>query len=128
VPAKLFTDFVNSLPAGPTELSLNVRTKTVHLRRDPYEANFKGMDAEEFPIIPVAPDKPTTRVSKSTLRQMIGEVAFVATTDDSRPVLTGVLTTLEGDKITMAAADRFEREGGYMHMVARVHLRALMSR
>ena len=48
VPAKLFTDFVNSLPAGPTELSLNVRTKTVHLRRDPYEANFKGMDAEEF--------------------------------------------------------------------------------
>ena len=27
--------------------------------------------------------------------------------------------------ITMAAADRFERAGGYMHMVARVHLRAL---
>jgi DNA polymerase-3 subunit beta len=107
VPAKLFTDFVNSLPAGPTELTLNVRTKTVHLRRDPYEANFKGMDAEEFPIIPVAPDRPTTRVSKSTLRRMIAEVAFVATTDDSRPVLTGVLTTLEGDKITMAAADPY---------------------
>src|SRR5882762_8040530 len=107
VPAKLFTDFVNSLPAGPTELSLNVRTKTVHLRRDPYEANFKGMDAEEFPIIPAAPDKPTTRVSKSILRRMIAEVAFVATTDDSRPVLTGVLTTFEGDKITMAAADPY---------------------
>ena len=29
--------------------------------------------------------------------------------------------------ITMAAADRFERYGGYMHMVARVHLRALTS-
>jgi lipoprotein NlpI len=27
--------------------------------------------------------------------------------------------------VTMAAADRFERSGGYMHMVARVHLRAL---
>lgn len=27
--------------------------------------------------------------------------------------------------IKMAAADRFERAGGYMHMVARVHLRAL---
>src|SRR6266516_2864447 len=107
VPAKLFTDFVNQLPPGPTELSLNVRTKTVHLRRDPYEANFKGMDAEEFPIIPVAPDRPTTRVSKSTLRRMIGEVAFVATTDDSRPVLTGVLTTLESDKITMAADDPY---------------------
>jgi lipoprotein NlpI len=29
------------------------------------------------------------------------------------------------EHITIAAADRFEREGGYMHMVARVHLRAL---
>jgi DNA polymerase-3 subunit beta len=107
VPAKLFTDFVNSLPPGPAELSLNVRTKTVHLRSGPYEANFKGMDAEEFPIIPVAPEKPTTRITKSTLRRMIGEVAFVATTDDSRPVLTGVLTTFEGDRITMAAADPY---------------------
>jgi DNA polymerase-3 subunit beta len=113
VPAKLFTDFVNSLPPGSgdartkIELSLNVRTKTVHLNSGQYEANFKGMDAEEFPIIPVAPDKPTTRVSKSTLRRMIAEVAFVATTDDSRPVLTGVLTTMEDDKITMAAADPY---------------------
>ena len=107
VPAKLFTDFVNSLPPGPTELSLNVRTKTVHLKSGQYEANFKGLDAEEFPTIPVAPDKPTTKLSKSTLRRMIGEVAFVATTDDSRPVLTGVLTTFEGDKATMAAADPY---------------------
>jgi DNA polymerase-3 subunit beta len=107
VPAKLFTDFVNSLPPGPTELSLNVRTKTVHLKSGPYEANFKGLDAEEFPTIPVAPDKPTTKLAKSTLRRMIGEVAFVATTDDSRPVLTGVLTTFEGDKATMAAADPY---------------------
>ena len=107
VPAKLFTDFVNSLPPGPAELSLNVRTKTVHLKSGPYEANFKGLDAEEFPTIPVAPDKPTTKLSKSTLRRMIGEVAFVATTDDSRPVLTGVLTTFEGEKATMAAADPY---------------------
>jgi DNA polymerase-3 subunit beta len=107
VPAKLFTDFVNSLPPGPAELSLNVRTKTVHLRSGPYEANFKGLEALEFPTIPVAPDKPTTKLTKSVLRRMIGEVAFVATTDDSRPVLTGVLTTFEGDKITMAAADPY---------------------
>lgn len=107
VPAKLFTDFVNSLPPGPADLSLNVRTKTVHLKSGPYEANFKGMDAEEFPIIPAAPEKPTTRLTKSTLRRMIGEVAFVATTDDSRPVLTGVLTTFDADKVTMAAADPY---------------------
>ena len=107
VPAKLFIDFVNSLPPGNIELSLNVRTKTVHLRSGPYEANIKGMEAEEFPIIPQIPDKPTTRMEQAVLRRMIAEVAFVAATDDSRPVLTGVLTTFSGDMITMAAADPY---------------------
>jgi tetratricopeptide (TPR) repeat protein len=32
------------------------------------------------------------------------------------------------EHIRIAAADRFERDGGYMHMVARVHLRSLTSR
>src|SRR5256712_7170571 len=107
LPAKLFIDFVNSLPAGQVELSLNVRTKTMHLRSGPYEANIKGMDAEEFPIIPAIPDKPTTRIGQGTLRRMIAEVAFVAATDDSRPVLTGVLTTFGAELVTMAAADPY---------------------
>jgi len=120
VPAKLFIDFVNSLPPGNVELSLNVRTKTVHLRSGPYEANIKGMDAEEFPIIPQIPDKPTTRMSQGTLRRMITEVAFVAATDDSRPVLTGVLTTFAGDLVTMAAADPYRLSVRHAPLVDRV--------
>jgi len=107
VPAKLFTDFVNNLPPGNIELSLNVRTKTLHLKSGQHEANMKGLDAEEFPIIPAIPEKPTTRIAQGTLRRMIREVAFVAATDDSRPVLTGVLTTIAGDMITLAAADPY---------------------
>ena len=120
VPAKLFIDFVNSLPPGNVELSLNVRTKTVHLKSGPYEANIKGMDAEEFPIIPQIPEKPTTRMSQGTLRRMIGEVAFVAATDDSRPVLTGVLTTFAGDLVTMAAADPYRLSVRHAPLVDRV--------
>ncbi|TMD57908.1 MAG: DNA polymerase III subunit beta, partial [Chloroflexi bacterium] len=107
VPAKLFADFVNSLPPGQVDLSLNVRTKTLHVQSAAYEANIKGIDAEEFPPIPTIPDKPTTRVAQSVLRQMINEVAFVAATDDSRPVLTGVLTRFEGDELTLVAADPY---------------------
>ena len=107
VPAKLFTDFVNNLPAGNIELSLNVRTKTLHLKSGPHEANMKGLDAEEFPIIPAIPERPTTRIAQGALRRMIREVAFVAATDDSRPVLTGVLTTIAGEMITLAAADPY---------------------
>ena len=120
VPAKLFIDFVNSLPAGNIEFSLNVRTKTVHLKSGPYEANIKGMEAEEFPIIPQIPDKPTTRMEQSMLRRMIAEVAFVAATDDSRPVLTGVLTTFSGDMVTMAAADPYRLSVRHGKLLERV--------
>src|SRR5436190_19723210 len=120
VPAKLFIDFVNSLPAGPVELSLNIRTKTVHVKSGPYEANIKGLDAEEFPIIPQIPERPTTRMAHGTLRRMIGEVAFVAATDDSRPVLTGVLTTLAGDLVTMAAADPYRLSVRHARLLDRV--------
>ena len=107
VPAKLFADFVNSLPPGPVDLALNVRTKTLHVQSATYEANIKGIDAEEFPPIPTLPDKPTTSVAQSVLRQMVNEVAFVAATDDSRPVLTGVLTRFEGNELTLVAADPY---------------------
>ncbi len=121
VPAKLFTDFVSSLPPGPIELSLNVRTKTVHIKSGPFEANLKGLDAEEFPLIPGIPEKATTRMAQSVLRRMVREVAFVAATDDSRPVLTGVLTTLDGDEMVMAAADPYRlsvRRGPLLSRVA----------
>ena len=121
VPAKLFTDFASALPPGPIELSLNVRTKTVHIKSGPFEANLKGLDAEDFPLIPGIPEKATTRMSQSVLRRMVREVAFVAATDDSRPVLTGVLTTLDGDEMVMAAADPYRlsvRRGPLLSPVA----------
>jgi DNA polymerase-3 subunit beta len=46
-------------------------------------------------------------MAQGVLRRMINEVAFVAATDDSRPVLTGVLTTFDGNEVTMAAADPY---------------------
>jgi len=40
-------------------------------------------------------------------KEMIHQVAFAASTDEARPVLMGVLVIVEGDQITMAAADGF---------------------
>ncbi len=120
IPAKLFADFVNSLPPGQVDLSLNVRTKTLHVSSSSYEANIKGIDAEEFPPIPTVPEKPTTRITQSALRRMVNEVAFVAATDDSRPVLTGVLTRFEGDELTLVAADPYRlgiRRGALLQKV-----------
>ena len=52
VPARLLSDFVNSLPNDRIDMELQTRTQTLHLHCARYEANIKGIDATEFPIIP----------------------------------------------------------------------------
>jgi DNA polymerase-3 subunit beta len=108
VPARLLTDFVNSLPPERIDLELAVRTQTLNARCARFEANIKGIDAQEFPIIPTADDgESAIRVNPEDLRQMIDQVAFAAATDESRPILTGVLARFEEDRLTLAAADGF---------------------
>jgi DNA polymerase III subunit beta len=108
VPARLLTDFVNSLPAGQgVELEGNTRSHSLHVRSNRYNANIKGIDADEFPPIPAAEDRPTIRLAASLLKEMIGQVAFSAAKDESRPVLAGVNLKVDEARLTMAAADGF---------------------
>ncbi|NUQ37281.1 MAG: DNA polymerase III subunit beta [Caldilineales bacterium] len=110
VPARLLGEFVNSLPKERIDMTLEVRTQTMHLSCARYEANIKGIDASEFPIIPTHRRQaglPTIAVSPDKLRRMIEQVAFAAATDESRPTLTGVYTRFDGDRLTMAATDGF---------------------
>jgi len=107
IPARLLSDFVNSLPPEPITMELNVRSQTLSLRCARYEANIKGIDAQEFPLILTLSEDNTINLDVATLRHMIELVAFSAATDESRPVLTGVLANLSESTLTMAAADGF---------------------
>ena len=107
VPAKLLTDLVNSLPAGDKiDLELG-RGESLHLRSGRFETHIKGIDADEFPAIQTAGDRPTTRVAQNVLRRALTETAFAAASDEARPILTGVLAKFEGDQLTLAAADNY---------------------
>lgn len=107
VPARVLSDFVNSLPPERIEMELNPRTQTLHLKCARYDANIKGIDAQEFPIIPTIGDGKRIALEPETLREMIEQVTFAAATDESRPVLTGVAAKFDKDKVTFAAADGF---------------------
>jgi DNA polymerase-3 subunit beta len=106
VPSRLLTDFVNSLPAEKIALTLSPRSKQVKLVCARNEATIGGMDADDFPPIPSV-EGDTLEIDAKTLREAITQVVFSAATDDSRPVLTGVDIVVEGDQLTLAAADGF---------------------
>jgi DNA polymerase III subunit beta len=107
VPAKLLTDLVASLQGGDRiDLELGPG-ETLDLRCGRFESHLKGIDADEFPAIQTAGDRPTTRIAQNVLRQALAETAFAAASDEARPILTGVLARFEGDSLTLAAADNY---------------------
>jgi DNA polymerase-3 subunit beta len=108
VPARLLSEFVNSLPSGRTVLiDGGVRGAPLHLECDRIGANVKGVDPEEFPSVATGDDRPAVRIPAREFRSMIDQVAFCAARDESRPVLSGVNVRMEGTVLSLAAADGF---------------------
>ncbi len=108
VPARTLNDLVNMLSPERVDMDVAVRTTSLHLTCGATTANIRGIDAQEFPIIPEAGEEDDSLlIPAGELRDMIGMVAFAAARDDSRPVLTGVLVNFQDGLLTMAAADGF---------------------
>lgn len=105
IPARLLTEFVNSLPNDRIDMSLSQRT--LELKCSRFEARISGIGAEDFPPIPKVGDGITTKIEVAALKEGISQVVFAAATEESRPVLTGIHTEFEEDRLTLAAADGF---------------------
>ena len=107
IPARLFTDFVASLPEEQVDIVMTPRPRGIQINCGRYEGRIIGTDAEEFPPIPSVEEDVGVTVQSQALRHAINQVVFAAATEDSRPVLTGVKIELEEDRFTLAAADGF---------------------
>jgi DNA polymerase-3 subunit beta len=107
VPARLLTDFVNTLPSDRISLELAARSRQLHVECARNEAQISGLDAEDFPPTPTVQDGIDVQLEAKGLRQAIAQTVFAAATDDSRPVLTGVDTKFEDSLLTLAASDGF---------------------
>ncbi len=115
VDARLLSDFVMTLPNDQVTLSSERGKFRLDVQAGRDHAEINGIDPDEFPVIPtVGAEAKTTSIDSAVLREMINQVEFAAASDESRPVLAGVLLRFDGDRLTMAAADGFRlavREG-----------------
>ena len=107
VPARLLTDFVNSLPNDLIEVNLPASGRILELKSGHFQAHIHGIDAADFPPIPQINDGMITTIEAAKLREGITQVAFAAATEESRPVLTGINTEFDGEQLSLVAADGF---------------------
>jgi DNA polymerase-3 subunit beta len=64
------------------------------------------MPVEDYPALPAMPDVAGT-LGSDAFAAAVTSVAVAAGRDDTLPVLTGVRVEIEGDRLTLAATDRY---------------------
>lgn len=107
IPARLFTELVNTLPAEAIHLTLDTTTQILGVHGQGSITQMKGLDAQEFPPLPQADGQNRVQFLASELRAILRRVTLAASTDEARPALTGVLVKLAGQQASFAAADGF---------------------
>lgn len=107
VPARTFTDLVNTLVSDRVDMELTVRTQTLNVRAGTSRTDIKCIDAQEFPPMPAPDLDDGVQINVADLKETIHQVVFAASNDEARPILTGVQMEVQNGQITLAAADGF---------------------
>lgn len=107
VPARTFTELIGTLSDQQVEMALSVRTQTLNVQSGSSNTDLKCIDSQEFPPMPSPDSGDGLAINVTDLKEMIQQVTFAASTDEARPILTGVLVTVNGELLTMASADGF---------------------
>jgi DNA polymerase-3 subunit beta len=105
VPARLMQDFVGSLPSGI--INLELEENKLHITTDQYQSTVNGIAADDFPVMPKIEDGTPWKIGGAELKKGLQQVAFAASSDESRPVLTGVLLKMSEGMLRMAATDSY---------------------
>lgn len=106
VPAKLLSSFVNNLPPESTVL-LKVIDQTLHISSGGYEAKIKGLQAQDFPIIPEMEGEYLFSLVAQQFKELVPRLVSCVSLDSGRPELTGVNLVFGSDKLNLAATDSF---------------------
>jgi DNA polymerase-3 subunit beta len=105
VPARLMQDFVSSLPNGIIDLELE--ENKLHITTDQYKSTINGVSAEDFPIMPAITGGTSWQVPATVLKKGLQQVVLAASSDEARPVLTGVFLHTYRNELYMVATDSY---------------------
>jgi len=105
IQAKLMTDFISLLPKQNVEVEL--KEDSFHINCGNHQTTIKGVDAQDFPLIPEINQSKPYIIKTSDLRNGLSQVMFSVTLDDSRPEISGVLFDFNGQKLTIAGTDSY---------------------
>ena len=104
VSGRLLSDITRALPAKPVDVG--VEGTRMSLTCGSARFSLPTMAVEDYPALPDLPED-TGVISSELFAEAIGQVAVAAGRDDTLPMLTGIRVEISGEKVVLAATDRF---------------------
>ncbi|HEX7241832.1 MAG TPA: DNA polymerase III subunit beta [Longimicrobiaceae bacterium] len=101
-PAKKLQEIARELP-GSVEISTQGDTITIASGRSRFRLN--GLPRDEFPAFPKVSFEETWKLTGQDLARLISHVSFAASTEETRPILNGVLWQLGEREMRMVATN-----------------------
>jgi DNA polymerase-3 subunit beta len=103
--AKFFVEIIKKLPHEEVHIEVGERFQTL-ITSGATEIQLVGLDPEEFPVLPTVQEDQVVSIPGDLLRDMIRQTVFAVTTNESTPILTGVLWNLQDGIYKFVATDR----------------------
>lgn len=104
IPAKKLSEIARELPPSPVKISASGEQRvTIECGRSKFK--LLGLPRDEFPTFPTVRFNDSWRVKSGELQKLISHVAFAVSTEESRPILNGVLWELREDRMRMVATN-----------------------
>ncbi|MEI7544217.1 MAG: DNA polymerase III subunit beta [Mycobacteriaceae bacterium] len=104
VSGRLLSEITRSLPAKPVEVS--VEGSRMLLTCGSAKFSLPTMPVEDYPTLPTLPAE-TGVVPADLFTEAVGQVAVAAGRDETISMLTGIRLEIAGEKVVLAATDRF---------------------
>jgi DNA polymerase III subunit beta len=106
VGGRLLVDVLRSLAGDEVELEHDPSRGELSVRSDGAQFALRTLPVEDFPRLPELEGEGIT-VSAGTFAETIGRVAKAASRDETRPVLTGILVSVDDSLLRMVATDSY---------------------
>lgn len=105
LPAKFFVEIIKKLPSQYIEIEVKDNFQTF-LRSGKTDIQMVGLDPEEYPVLPNIEENQVITVNGDLLKTMIKQTVFAISTNETTPILTGLLWNLHDTELKFVATDR----------------------
>jgi DNA polymerase-3 subunit beta len=104
LPARKLVEIVRELPSASIRVTSSGEQR-VQIECGRSRFKLLGLSRDEFPAFPAVKFEGGWKIAAKDLQKLIGHVSFAASTEESRPILNGVLWELRSDRMRMVATN-----------------------